>query len=156
MSLEATEVRRGKYRRRLLAAAVASFALHLLLARGLAITHFGRDGDGPESTVAAKPLTPKKKSDFQLSVPRSAATARPAHEQPLELKVKPIRTAEQATAAAAQPAKNVAERRPQVEEAGVQFAMLGQQVSEDRRIDAGRRHRTSLTEWKPPTTSIHC
>ncbi len=113
MSLEATEVRRGKYRRRLLAAAVVSLALHLLLARGLAITHFGRDGDGPESTVAAKPLTPKKKSDFQLSVPRSASAARPVHEQPLEMKVKPSRTADQATPAAAQATKNVAERRQQ-------------------------------------------
>ncbi len=113
MSLEATEVRRGKYRRRLLAAAAASLMIHLLLARGLAITHFGRDGDGPETLVAAKPLAPKKKSDFQLSVPRSDSAARPVHEQPLEMQVKPTRTAQQPPQPAAQPSRNVAERRQQ-------------------------------------------
>jgi hypothetical protein len=67
-------------RRRLAAAAVASLALHLLLARGLALTSLGLDGSRP-ATAAAAERKPKRQVDFTIRVSKSPA-ARPAHERP--------------------------------------------------------------------------
>jgi hypothetical protein len=77
------------YRRRLLAAAVASLALHVLLARGLAVTRLGLEGNQAADTAAAKPLKPKRRSDYRLEVPASPAPNRPAHERPLDVQLAP-------------------------------------------------------------------
>ena len=77
------------YRRRLLAAAVASLALHVLLARGLAVTRLGLEGNQAADTAAAKVLTPKRRSDYRLEVPASPSSNRPAHERPLDVKLAP-------------------------------------------------------------------
>ena len=79
-------------RRRLLAAAVASLTLHLLLARGLAFTRLGLEGNQAADTAAAKPLKPKRRSDYRLEVPASPAPNRPAHERPLGVQLAPPRS----------------------------------------------------------------
>lgn len=100
--------RRGVYLRRLAWAAVASLLLHLITFRGLAVSRVGLDAhiDAP---VATKPLTPKPKADFQLTVPRSPSSERPAHEKPLDIAVKPAAELP-AVKRQADPAKAVNER----------------------------------------------
>jgi len=100
--------RRGTYLRRLAWAAAASLLLHLITFRGLAVSRVGLDAD-PVAPVAEKPLTPKPKADFQLQVPRSPPTERPAHEKPLDIALKPA--AELPTVKReGEPAKAVSER----------------------------------------------
>ena len=77
----------GTYRRRLLAAAVASLTLHLLLARGLAVTNLGLDGNRPADTAPKQPLKPRVKVDYALQASQSPATAKPAHERPLRVEL---------------------------------------------------------------------
>jgi hypothetical protein len=103
--------RHGVYRRRLALAAVASLALHLLLAKGLAITHMGLDVDQTTDTAASKPLTPKRKADFPLAVPRSPSREPLAHERPLDVPLAaPARPKQQPPRP--QPDRTVADRRP--------------------------------------------
>ena len=109
MEREEATTRRGVYRRRLALAAAASLAIHLLLAKGLAITHLGIDV-APDSQAAAKPLTPKRKADFPLSVPRSPAVERPAHERPVEVRI-PVPDRRQRPPTPRPPDRNVAERQ---------------------------------------------
>lgn len=77
------------YRRRLLAAAVASLALHLVLARGLAVTRLGLEGNQAADTAAAKRLKPRRRSDYRLEVSASPRPDRPAHERPLDVQLAP-------------------------------------------------------------------
>jgi hypothetical protein len=104
--------RRGLYRRRLALAAVASVAIHLLLGKGLTIAHLGVDV-ALDAPAAGKPLTPKRKADFPLAVPRSPSAEQPIHERPLEVRI-PTPERRQQPPAPRQPDRNVAER--QVEE----------------------------------------
>jgi len=96
------------YLRRLAWAAAASLFLHLLTFRGLAVSRVALDSD-TEATVATKPLRPKPKADFQLTVPRSPSPERPAHEKPLDIAVKPAAELP-AVKREADPAKAVSER----------------------------------------------
>ncbi|MCE9629285.1 MAG: hypothetical protein K8S94_01005 [Planctomycetia bacterium] len=81
--------RRGVYRRRLAAAAVASVALHMILARGLAVSHLGSPLPTPSDTAGKERLTPKRKpADFTLRISPSHQQ-RPAHERPLDLAARP-------------------------------------------------------------------
>ncbi|MFM7107772.1 MAG: hypothetical protein ACKOZU_04105, partial [Planctomycetaceae bacterium] len=75
------------YRKRLAAAAIASFLLHLLLARGLAVTTLGLDGRAADAQPAPKPARRPAK-DFAIHAPRATAAA-PAHERPLAITVAP-------------------------------------------------------------------
>ena len=109
MERERATTRRGVYRRRLALAAVASVALHLLLAKGLAITHVGVDVV-PDSPAATKPLTPKRKADFPLAVPRSPSAEQPAHERPVEVRI-PVPDRRQRPPTPRPPERNVAERQ---------------------------------------------
>jgi hypothetical protein len=106
---EQATTRRSVYRRRLALAAVASVALHLLLAKGLAITHMGVDV-APDSPAATKPLTPKRKADFPLAVPRSPSAEQPAHERPVEVRI-PVPDRRQRPPTPRPPDRNVAERQ---------------------------------------------
>ncbi len=108
MAGERFTTRLAAYRRRLALAAVASVALHLLLAKGLAITHFGIDVS-PDATPA-QPLKPKRRADFPLAVPRSPATERPAHERPLDVQIRPPEQRRRQPPAK-RPERTVAERR---------------------------------------------
>ncbi|MEX0671162.1 MAG: hypothetical protein WD060_11965 [Pirellulales bacterium] len=91
--------RRSVYRRRLAAAAVASVALHMILARGLAVSHLGSPLPTPADAAGKEPLVPKRKpADFTLQV--SPSQQRPAHERPLDL-------------AASTPGKRLADRKPE-------------------------------------------
>ena len=93
--------RRSVYRRRLAAAAVASVALHMILARGLAVSHLGSPLPTPADAAGKEPLMPKRKpADFTLHVSPSQQQQRPAHERPLDL-------------AAPTPAKRPADRPPE-------------------------------------------
>ena len=109
MTGEESTTRRGVYRRRLALAAVGSLAIHLLLAKGLAITHLGLDAV-PETPAAAKPLTPRRKADFPLAVPRSPAAERPAHELPLDVQL-PVPDRDRQPPVRRPPARTVAERQ---------------------------------------------
>jgi len=104
--------RRSLYRRRLALAAVASVAIHLLLGKGLTIAHLGMDV-ARDAPAASKPLTPKRKADFPLAVPRSPSAEQPVHERPLEVRI-PTPDRRQQPPAPRQPDRTVAER--QVEE----------------------------------------
>ena len=84
---EGTTSKRTVYRRRLAAAAVASVFLHLLLARGLALTTLGLDGRAAEAAAAPKPAR-KPAKDFAIHAPRASA-AKPAHERPLTIAAAP-------------------------------------------------------------------
>lgn len=99
------------YRRRLLVAAAASLALHALLARGLAVTHLGLEGNQAADTAAVKILKPKRRSDYRLEVPASPRTDRPAHERPLDVKVAPPQAAPRTVAAPNPADRRVATRR---------------------------------------------
>jgi len=108
--------RSGSYRRRLARAAAASFALHMLLFGGLSVSRLELAGDRPDDPKAATPQKPKQQSDFRLQVSRSAATNRPAHEQPLTLELPPA-AAPAAQARERQPERNLADRRETAPEA---------------------------------------
>ena len=112
MGRDKATTRRSVYRRRLALAAVASVAIHLLLGKGLTITPLGIDV-ALEAPAASKPLTPKRKADFPLAVPRSPSEEQPVHERPLEVRI-PTPERRQQPPAPRQPDRNVAER--QVEE----------------------------------------
>jgi hypothetical protein len=99
------------YRRRLLAAAVASLALHLLLARGLAVTRLGLEGNQAADTAAAKPLKPKRRSDYRLEVPASPRPDRPAHERPLDVRLAPPQSVPRKVATPTPADRRVATRR---------------------------------------------
>jgi hypothetical protein len=103
-----TNSKLATYRRRLAMAAVASVALHLLLAKGLAITHLGLDA-APDA-APAKPLKPKRQADFPLAVPRSPTTEPLAHERPLDVKIRPPEQP-QRRPDPRRPDRNVAERK---------------------------------------------
>ena len=109
---EAT-TRRGGYRRRLALAGVASVAIHLLLAKGLTLTHLGLDA-ATDVPTARTPLTPKRAADFPLVVPRSPPTEKPVHERPLDVRVRPPEE-RKPLPVPRQPDRSVAER--QAEEA---------------------------------------
>jgi hypothetical protein len=100
--------RLAAYRRRLALAAVASVAIHLLLAKGLAITPLGIEVS-PDATPA-QPLKPKRRADFPLAVPRSPATERPAHERPLDVRMRPPEQRRRQPPPK-RPDRNVADRR---------------------------------------------
>ncbi|MFM8291943.1 MAG: prenyltransferase/squalene oxidase repeat-containing protein [Planctomycetia bacterium] len=108
MAGEKFTTRLAAYRRRLALAAVASVALHLLLAKGLAVTHLGIDVS-PDA-APAQPLKPKRRADFPLAVPRSPATERPAHERPLDVRMRPPEQRRRQPPPK-RPDRNVAERR---------------------------------------------
>jgi hypothetical protein len=97
------------YRRRLALAAVASLAIHLLLAKSLAISRL-RGDVAADSQAAAKPLTPKRKADFPLAVPRSPSAEQPAHERPVEVRI-PVPDRQQRPPPTRPPDRNVAERQ---------------------------------------------
>ncbi len=109
MNSDAATTRRSVYRRRLALAAVASVVIHLLLAKGLTITPLGVDV-ALDAPAADKPLTPKRKADFPLAVPRSPSTEQPVHERPLEVRI-PTPERRQQPPAPRQPDRNVAERQ---------------------------------------------
>jgi hypothetical protein len=97
------------YRRRLAAAAAASLALHLLLARGLALTHVSVDG-GATEPAARKTLAPRRRADFALRAAESSRQPRPAHERPLDVSPRPD-TAPRPTAEPRRDEPAAAERR---------------------------------------------
>ena len=99
------------YRRRLLAAAVASLALHLVLARGLAVTRLGLEGNQAADTAAAKILKPKRRSDYRLEVPASPSSNRPAHERPLDVRLAPPQSAPRKVTTPAPAERRVTSRR---------------------------------------------
>ena len=109
MKRDEATTRRSVYRRRLALAAFASVAIHLLLAKGLTITHLGVDV-APDAPAAGKPLTPKRKADFPLAVPRSPSPEQPVHQRPLEVRI-PTPERRQQPPAPRQPDRNVAERQ---------------------------------------------
>jgi hypothetical protein len=83
------EERRKIYLRRLAAAAAASVVLHLVLARGLAVSSLGTPAAKDETTAGKEPLKPKRPpSDFPLEVSPSVRE-RPAHEKPLAVAARP-------------------------------------------------------------------
>ena len=86
MTSEAGAGRRGVYRRRLALAAVASLALHALVARGLAVTRMALSSGTRPDAAADRTHKPKVKSDFAIRVPRSEPS-RPVHERPLSMRV---------------------------------------------------------------------
>ena len=98
------------YRRRLLAAAVASLALHVLLARGLAVTRLGLEGNQAADTVAATISKPKRRSDYRLEVPASPSPNRPAHERPLDVRLAPPRSTPRRVTTPASAERRVASR----------------------------------------------
>ena len=80
---------RSVYARRLALAAIASGLIHLLLWGGLTATRLTLLGSQPQDATAPKPaLKPKMVADFPLQVPKSAS-AKPAHERPLDMDVMP-------------------------------------------------------------------
>ena len=80
---------RSVYARRLALAAIASGLIHLLLWGGLTATRLTLLGSQPQDATAPKPaLKPKMVADFPLQVPKSAS-AKPAHERPLDMEVMP-------------------------------------------------------------------
>ena len=92
MSDEA-EDRGGWYRRRLVRAAAASCAIHMLLFGGLSVSRLELALDQPDSPEAREPKKPKRPAaDFRLQVSRSAEAEKPAHERPLEIPVAPPAT----------------------------------------------------------------
>jgi hypothetical protein len=99
------------YRRRLLAAAVASLALHLVLARGLAVTRLGLEGNQAADTAAAKVLKPKRRSDYRLEVSASPRPDRPAHERPLDVRLAPPQSTPRKVTAPTPADRRVASRR---------------------------------------------
>ncbi|MGB8853054.1 MAG: hypothetical protein WCC69_05755, partial [Pirellulales bacterium] len=99
------------YRRRLLAAAVASLALHVLLARGLAVTRLGLEGNQAADTAAAKILKPKRRSDYRLEVPASPSSNRPAHERPLDVRLAPPQSTPRKVTTPVPAERRVASRR---------------------------------------------
>ena len=83
------EERRRIYLRRLGIAALASVALHLVLARGLAVSSLGSAAAKPDASAGKEPLKPKRPpADFPLEV-SPAARERPAHEKPLDVAARP-------------------------------------------------------------------
>jgi hypothetical protein len=106
---DAATTQRGVYRRRLALAAVASLALHLLLAKSLTITHL-RSDVAPDSQANTKPLTPKRKADFPLAVPRSPSAEQPVHERPVEVRI-PVPDRQQRPPPTRPPDRNIAERQ---------------------------------------------
>lgn len=109
MESDGPTTRRSVYRRRLALAAVASVAIHLLLVKGLTITHLGV-AVAPDAPASGKPLTPKRQADFPLAVPRSPSTEQPVHERPLEVRM-PMPERRRQPPPARQPDRNVAERQ---------------------------------------------
>ena len=105
----ATTSIRTIYRRRLAAAAVASVVLHLILARGLALTPLGLEGAAAEAAAAPKPAR-KPAKDFAIHAPKATA-ARPAHEQPLTIAATP--RASGAAPAERPTTRTATERRPE-------------------------------------------
>ena len=99
------------YRRRLLAAAVASLALHLVLARGLAVARLGLEGNQAADTAAAKLLKPKRRSDYRLEMPASPRPDRPAHERPLDVQLAPPQSTPRKVTTPAAADRRVASRR---------------------------------------------
>jgi len=79
--------RRSVAGRRLLAATVASLALHTLLFHGLTKLQLGDITPSPmgEQPASPRPQQPKRRADFSLRVPKQAATRQQAHEKPLDL-----------------------------------------------------------------------
>jgi len=101
------------YRWRLAWAALASYALHMLLFGGLSVSKIDLNS---ESLEVREPLKPKRPaSDFKLEVPRSAATETPAHERPLDVPVTPDE-AKPAEPRERSPEKALAERQEKPEE----------------------------------------
>jgi hypothetical protein len=85
---------RSVYARRLALAAIASGLIHLLLWGGLTATRLTLLGSQPQDATAPKPaLKPKMVADFPLQVPKSAS-AKPAHERPLDMEVMPRQTSD--------------------------------------------------------------
>lgn len=90
MTRDESTRRSGGYRRRLALAAAASVGLHLLLAKGLTVTHLGL-APAPDARAEGKPLTPRRALDFPLAVPRSRSPERPVHERPVDVRIPPPR-----------------------------------------------------------------
>ncbi|MGA1619022.1 MAG: hypothetical protein ACO37F_10970, partial [Pirellulales bacterium] len=104
--------RRGLGGRRLLAATVASLALHSLLFHGLTRLQLGDITPSPlgEQPTSPRPQSPKRKADFSLRVPKAAASRKQAFEKPLQLPsaqpaVQPIRPNPELPASQTQPSQ---------------------------------------------------
>ena len=87
MSRPASPPRRSTAGRRLLAATVASLALHTLLFHGLNRLQLGDITPSPlgEQPTSPRPRPPKRQADFSLRVPKTVTSRRQAFEQPLQL-----------------------------------------------------------------------
>lgn len=84
------EDRGGWYRRRLVRAAAASCAIHMLLFGGLSVSRLDLELDQSDSLEARAPKKPNRPAaDFRLQIPRSASAQPPAHERPLVMPVTP-------------------------------------------------------------------
>ncbi len=104
--------RRGLGGRRLLAATVASLALHSLLFHGLTRLQLGDITPSPlgEQPTSPRPRSPRRKADFSLRVPKASTSRKQAFEKPLQLPsaqpaVQPIRPNPELTASQTRPSQ---------------------------------------------------
>ena len=106
------------YRWRLVRAAAASMALHMLIFGGLSVSRLELASKRPDEPEARAAKNSKRASDFRLQVPRSASTEKPVHERPLSISL-PAAAAKEPVVRERPAERSVAERRdapPEIEQ----------------------------------------